>query len=163
MGMEMDDRKKKIILLGTAVLIAFIIFVGVRGKEDSKETVAQQTEQEVVQTATTDSITKKESDGTVVNTSQKLNENKEIDGFAITNIKFTKKNGETQLVADVTNKTQIAQKGFLADVVLYDASGKEMSRIPASITPTQVGETIEIIASITEDYIGAYDFKLEKK
>ena len=55
------------------------------------------------------------------------------------------------------------QKGFLANVVLYDEKGDVMAKIPANIIDTQANETIQMRAGITVDYIKAYDFKLEKK
>ena len=66
------------------------------------------------------------------------------------------------MVAFVTNNTGSDKDGFLVDVVLLAKDGSEIGRIPASITPTKAGETIQIRAKITENYINAYDFKLVK-
>ena len=114
-------------------------------------------------TASRGEFTKTESDGTVVNTSDKLKENKVESGFEISNINFSEKDGHTSLEADVTNMTGSAQGNFMADIVLLDKEGKEQGRIPVAIPETQIGETVGIQAGINDQYANAYNFTLEKK
>ena len=159
--MKTGEKKGIIILIIIAIAIIVLIFMAIRSKEKTNTNVEQTTQ--VVEEKVAGEITKTEEDGTVVNTSTKLKENKEIEGLIVSYIKFTEKNGTTLLTADVTNKTGMAQNGFLVDIVLYDVNGKETARIPASIVSMQEGETIELRAEITENYVGAYDLKLEKK
>lgn len=102
-----------LILIVVAIAIIAILWFATRGKKENtegqKETIVQVQE-----------------DGSKVNVGDKLHEKKEIDGFTIENVRFTEKDGMTQLRADVTNRTSEAKNGFLIDIVLYDKSGKEI-------------------------------------
>lgn len=108
-------------------------------------------------------FTKTESDGTVVNTSEKLKEDKVESGFEISNISYSEKDGHTELAADVTNMTGSNQGNFMAEIVLLDKEGKEQGRIPVAIPETQIGETVGITAGINDSYANAYNFMLVKK
>lgn len=157
--MKKKEKRALLILIIVAVLIIGAIWFLTRGnnKEQTAGAGANKGEQQYVQV---------QQDGTKVNTSNKINENKEIEGFTIENVRFIERDGVTELRADVTNRTNEAKEGFLMDIVLYDKSGNEMGRIPGNVIETQAGETIEICAGITgivENYISAYDFKMVKK
>ena len=152
----MED-KKKIIGIGIAVITAVVLIIGIIttirkvSSDDKKQGEVSQT-------------TVQKSDGTTVNISEKIKENKEIKGFKISNGEIKEKNGQTELVALVTNETGLDQSGFLVNVVLYDKEEKELGKIPASIIATKAGETIRIRAGITiKNYVEAYDFKLEER
>ena len=99
----------------------------------------------------------------MINTSNKLKEDKVESGFEISNINFSEKDGHTSLEADVTNMTGTAQGNFMAEIVLLDKEGKEQGRIPVAIPETQIGETVGIQAGINDQYANAYNFRLEKK
>ena len=165
--MEKNERKMKIILIAIIIIVLIVATVWLAlllTNKNNKMIQTTKTENQIQnETIEQKELTKKEDDGTIVNVSQKLNENKEIDGFIITNINFTEKDGNSEMLACITNKTGYAQEGFLVDVVLYSQQGNEIGRIPASVLPTEANETIQIRAKITENYINAYDFKLEKK
>ena len=158
--MKKKEKQGLLILIIVGILIITLIWFVTRPK-DSK--LNEENNGGTTENISQGEFTKVEQDGTIVNTSEKLKENKEIEGFKISNIKFEEKNGQTELIADVTNTTGKAQKGFLVDIVLLDKQGKEIARIPGNIIETQAGETIEIHAGITERYANAYNFKLEKK
>ena len=147
----MNSNKKTIILIMILVGIILIIFTAsmLINKNDNAIEVEE--------------LIKKQEDGSTINISKKLNENKEINGFIISNINFTEKNGDSELLAIVKNETGKTQNGFLIDIVLYDKTEKEIGRIPGTITKTEPGEEIQIRAKITENYINAYDLKIEKK
>lgn len=150
--MKKNEKKMIGILILVAVLIIGVIYFVTRPTENATNGGGK-TEQE---------YTKVESDGTVVNTSEKLNEKKEMQGFEITNIQFKEQNGETILSARVTNKTGATQETFIGNVVVLNKSGAEIGKIPVRISELQAGEAIDIEATITESYVNAYDFKLEK-
>ena len=160
----MRNSEKKglllLILVAALIIVAMIIFTKPTQKEEQNTNSTTQPSQTEIRQG---EYTKVEQDGTVVNTSEKLKEDKMEAGFEISNISYSEKNGHTVLVADVTNMTGKDQAGFMADIVLLDKEGKEQGRIPVSITETKSGETIGIQAGITARYANAYDFKLEKK
>lgn len=155
--MKKQEKKMLLILVIVSVVIITIIWFATRNKENNEGETGKITE-----SVEQGEFTKVEADGTIVNTSEKLKETKENIGFSITNINFVKKGNETILTARVTNNTGTEQESFFGKIVLLDKNGNEIGRIPAMITETQSGESIDIETSITESYANAYDFRLEK-
>ena len=153
--MKKQEKRMLLILVIVSALIITIIWFATRNKENNN---VGGTTENVEQ----GEFTKVEADGTIVNTSEKLNENKQNIGFEITNINFIKRGNETILTARVTNNTGAEQGSFFGKIVLLDKSGKEIGRIPVMISETQNGEAIDIETTITESYANAYDFRLEK-
>ena len=150
------NKKIYLIILIAITIIVLIVFFATRGKKENN--VIQNTENE-----STEEFVQIQEDGSKINISPKLKENKTIEGLEITNIKLTEQNGQTVLVADVTNLTQ-SDKGVIGiNIVILDKSGKEIGKIPGVITSLQVGETKQLNIGITEDYSNAYDFRVEKQ
>ena len=162
--MKSSEKKGILILILVSIVIIAVIYGITHGsKNENKNTnTANQTISDTNQSqvdASRGEFTKTESDGTVVNTSNKLKEDKVESGFEISNINFSEKDGHTSLEADVTNMTG----NFMAEIVLLDKEGKEQGRIPVAIPETQIGETVGIQAGINDQYANAYNFRLEKK
>ena len=161
--MKKKEKRAILILILVAVVIIAVIWFATKGNRNTAGGAKQGTtsSQGVAPDA---AVTKTQDDGTVENTSNKVKESRDLNGFKVTNILLKKDNqGNTILTADVTNTTSSDQPGFLVDIVLLDKSGKELGTIPGAVVETQAGETIEIRAEITEDYVNAYDIKLLKK
>lgn len=153
--MKNTEKKGLIILILVSILIIFIIKGVTKEKPEVEEKVEKESEYVQVQ-----------NDGSIVNTSEKIKETKSVEGVRIENVRFVESNGQTMLIADITNTTDNKKERFLADIVLYNKSGKEIGRIPGVIGEMQAGETIEMqagIVGIDESYVNAYDFKIEKK
>ncbi len=159
--MKSKEKRNILILIGVGLIIICAIWVctNLINKKD-KETVGNPTQE--TNNISRGEYTKVEQDGSVVNTSKKLHEDKEESGFSVSNISFGEENGETVLKARITNKTGTDQAAFFGNIVLLDKAGNEIGRIPVSVSATQNGETVEIEAYITESYANAYNFKLEK-
>lgn len=149
--MKSQEKRMILILIVVSALIITTIWLVTRKKDENNVSNVEQGE-----------FTRVEADGTIVNTSEKLNQNKQNIGFSITNINFVKRGNETILTARVTNNTGAEQGSFFGKIVLLDKSGNEIGRIPVMISETQNGEAIDIETSITESYANAYDFRLEK-
>ena len=147
-----------LILILVAALIISVIWFITRGNEE------EETRNPLVGTGTTSSeYVKEENDGTKVNTSDKVAETRQIDGIVIRDIRLEQSNGITRLIADLTNTTGQAKDRFLVDIQLFDKSGSLIGTIPGIVGKTQPGETIQMQVGITEDFVGAYDFKIVKK
>lgn len=157
--MKSSEKRGLLVLIGVVIIVIGIIWLITNNKKTKNNVVEAPKNGEV----SVGEFTETDSEGTVVNTSEKLKENKEIEGFKITSIRFEEKDGQSTLIANVTNTSGEAKEGFLVDIVLYDKAGNEIGRIPGNIIETIAGETIEMRAGITESYVNAYDFKLEKK
>lgn len=153
--MKRKEKQGLLILVIATILIVGVIWLITRNKDESKQGNAG--------TSTGEEYVQVQDDGTKVNTSEKAKETKEIEDVIIENIRITEKNGQTVLIADITNTTEKTKERFLVDIVLYDKAGKEIGKIPGVIGEMQAGETIEMQAGITQDYVNAYDFKIVKK
>lgn len=166
--MKSNEKKEILILIVVAAIIIGIVFSVTRGrKDDPKDNNLKINNDENIELSQVNpsygEFTKIENDGTVVNTSDKLKEDKVEEGFEISNINYTEKDGHTVLEADVTNMTGSSRTAFMAEIVLLDKEGKEQGRIPVAIPEMQIGETIGAQAGINDQYANAYNFKLEKK
>lgn len=156
--MEDNEKKRKYIIIAVVAFVVVVLVIGIiTSINRNKDSVPSEVVQE-------ENILEVKKDGTVENKSNKVKEDREIKGFRVSKIKLIKSaNGNTVLTADVTNQTGQNQKGFLMDIVLFDKEGKELGKIPGSIIETTAGETIELRAEITEDFINAYDIKLVER
>ena len=152
----MKTKEIKGLLILVIVSIVVIIGIWLLTRNNNKNNVIDETvkNSELIQV---------QEDGSKINTSEKVKETREIEGIKIENIRITEKNGQTMLIADLTNKTEAQKERFLVNIIIYDKQGNEMGTIPGVIGEMQAGETIEMQAGITEDYINAYDFKIVKK
>ncbi|MBO5478416.1 MAG: hypothetical protein J6A04_01670 [Clostridia bacterium] len=106
---------------------------------------------------------KVEQDGTKVNISNKLKEKKEFDGLKVENVQLTEKDGQSILLANVTNTTTQDLDSFFVDIILYDKQRNEIGTILGFISPVKSGQTVELKAGITEDYANVYDIKIVNK
>ncbi len=157
--MKSTEKRNILILIGVGIIIIATIWLCTKlGNKEEKETPNLPE----VSSASQGEYTKVEQDGSIVNTSEKLHQDREESGFTVSNISFAEINGKTVLKARITNKTGINQDSFFGSIVLLDKAGKEIGRIPVTVAKTQKGETVEIEAYITESYANAYDFRLEK-
>lgn len=150
--MKKKEKKMILILIIVSILIIGIIWLVTRPKKE--EIVENEVVEEFVQVL---------DDGTKLNISSKLQEEKTINGLKIGNIQLTEKNGQLVLLADVTNPTEKDSEIFLIDIILYDKTGKEIATVPGIVSPIKAGGKTQLNAGITEKYANAYDFKVVKK
>ena len=148
-------EKRMIAILLLILVIAIIIFVVTKSKK------GEQVENTEVENKPVEEFVQVLEDGTKLNTSTKFNESREVNGFKFENIQFTEQNGQSVLLADVTNNTQNAITDYtLVDVILYDKNGQEIITLGGIISPLQPGEKTQFNMSSTLDYANAYDFKI---
>ena len=150
--MKKKEKKMILILIIVSILIIGVIWLVTRPKKE--KIVENEVVEEFVQVL---------DDGTKLNISSKLQEEKTINGLKIGNIQLTEKNGQLVLLADVTNPTEKDSEIFLIDIILYDKTGKEIATVPGIVSPIKAGGKTQLNAGITEKYANAYDFKVVKK
>lgn len=156
------SEMKGIMILAIVAIAVIGIIIGVRvGKEkDDKVDKIQGGSNAGIQQG--EEYTQVNSEGEKINTSKKVNENKDTGEFTLSNVSLKETNGETAISARITNKSGKKQASFLGNIVLLDKSNNEIGRIPVRISELEEGQTMEIEATITENYVNAYDYKLEK-
>ena len=148
------NEKRMILILLVVLVIAIILFVVYNNKKGNNNEVTKQ-ENEVVE-----EFVQVLEDGTKLNISTKLNEAKEVNGLKFENIQFTEQNGQSVLLANVTNNSGKATDMTLVDVILLDKNEQEIVKVGGIISPLQPGETKEFNTSMTINYANAYDFKI---
>lgn len=152
-----ENEKKGIVILiivGVMLILCINIFKGNGKDTEVNKEKTNRINEEFVQVL---------QNGTKLNTSEELKQVKMIDGLQITNIQLTEKDGQTVLLADVTNTTNTDTRVIGINIIILDKQGKEIAKIPGVISPLKSGATKQLNVGITEDYSNAYDFKVEKQ
>ena len=155
----MKKKEKRLILILIAILVVVLI-IGLFIKKNRNEENGVQSQQN---TATDEKFVQVLEDGTKLNKSSKLNDTKNVEGIEISNIQFTYKDGQTVLLADVTNNSGKAIDMTLLNIKLLDEQENEIITIGGIISPMQVGETTQLNAGMTMDYANAYDVEITFK
>ena len=141
-------RRKELKVIVAFIVVFIIVLIAIIINVNKKDAQPTSTEDE--------SYVQEMDDGISINKSTKLNEAKFVNGLLISNIQLTEKDGMTTLLADVTNKTEQKTELKKLKIVLLDESGT----MTAFINAINAGETTQLNASTTSNYIKAYDFKV---
>ena len=165
----MKKNEKIVILVLVIILIAVIIFAVTRNSTSEAEektatsstTESSETEEDDDEEEDGEYVTTLE-DGTKLNTSTKLNEDKTLDEIEITDIQLTESEGVTQILATMTNTSDEVQGGYIATLTLLDADGNTLVVLSPYIPEIEPGESSTLNASAVFDYSDAYDFTITK-
>ena len=102
-------------------------------------------------------------DGTKVNTSNKLKQDKTIDGLTITDISIKTKNNETILKATVKNPTNTVKGNYEVIIKIKDKDGNVIKQISGYINTTKAKEQSILSIKTSSDFANAYDFEIVKE
>ena len=156
----MTNKEKKVVftLIGIMVVVLLIVVIvkTVNKPEDSLGNTIQQAEENEEKYVT------ELSDGTKLNNSEELNNIHTYKGVEISNIQFTSQNGNSVLLADVTNTGSTAFAEERATIVLIDENNEER-RIGLIIPSLAVGEKKQINSIVTADVVNVKDFRIEAR
>lgn len=154
----MKNKEKKVIFISIIVILLLIIVFIIKANKKSDEV-----ENIIEENKDTEECVQVQTDGTKIYISEKLSEQKMIDGIKFENIQLTNNNYQTVLLADITNTTNETTKLTFVTVVVLDKSGNEIGKINGAIAPLKPGEKMQFNAGTTLEYSNAYDFKIIKK
>ena len=152
MASKHAKRKNELKVIVAFTVVFIIVLIAIIINVNKKDAQPTSTEDE--------SYVQEMNDGISINKSTKLNEAKLVNGLLISNIQLTEKDGMTTLLADVTNKTDQNTELKKLKIVLLDESGNEIATMMAFVNAINAGETAQLNASTTSNYIRAYDFKV---
>lgn len=153
-------RNEKIflgILIG--ITIVLLIFSIVRNTNNNKKAEDNQIVQEQ---ESTDKFYATLNDGTAVNVSGKIKENKTFEGFEISNVVLIEKDNVTQLSGTITNKTDKKTEFQILNFKIVDKSRNEIVTVPCAVEELAAGEAKNIFSSSSFNYVNAYDFVISK-
>lgn len=168
--MKKNKNQRFILVLMLLVIIALAIVLvvyAISQLNKNKSNTITQTEGEF--SVTTEAKQSEEKhvqvldNGTKLNTSTKLHEEKSVDGFTFSNFQLTTTDGLTTLIANVTNNSNSDKPITAFDLIFIDDAGKELVKFGGFINATKAGETTKLTSSGTLDYANAYDLKIIKK
>lgn len=154
------DEKRWIVLLVAVLVIAVVLIIGLSRNKKTEEAVKNN---EVEQVQKEEAYVEVLEDGSKVNTSNKLKENKEFNGLEISNIEIVEKDNETILEADVTNQTNEAQGDYGIYLKIKDDKGNEIKKIAGYINYMGAKEKTRLSIKTSYDFANAYDFEIEKQ
>ncbi len=152
----MKRNNKTIYIILLIIILVIILFIVKQNRKDNNVNTIEQE-------ASQGQLVQELENGTKLNISSKLNEEKETDGLKFTNIELTQQNKQTVLLADVTNISENATELKLVDVVFLDREGNEIITVGGIISPLESGEKTQFNTSMTLDYTNVYDFKIIMK
>ena len=153
-------EKKRIIILVVIAIIVIVALLIVRAVLNNNENNNTQTPSSSSSEAGSE-YTALYSDGSKLNVSSKLKENKTYQNVTISNIQLTTVNGLNRLLANVTNNSNSSTDAQDVSLVFVDNQGNTIATIPGVIPAMNAGATEQLNASTTKDIINAYDFRIE--
>ena len=169
-------KKKELIYVIALIVIVVLVIIGVSNSKknnnpaqaQNRTTQSQTAEQTTTKTGEishingdTSKYAEEQQDGSKVNTSGKMLEDRQYKNLKITNSRVTEINGITTLLADVQNVGDTAITDMtLFDIVFVDEEDHELATLVGSIIPLEPGQTTQLNSGITEDIAGAYTYRI---
>lgn len=156
-------KKKEIVLIVGLLVLLLVVILIVKPNKNKTENKNESNDIVITDEVEEEKYVQVLNDGTKLNTSDTLQKDKVVDGLSFTNIQLTNNNGQTVLLADVTNTTNKKSALTLVDVIILDEKGNELGKVGGIVSPLEPSETKQFNSSMTIDYSNAYDFKIVKK
>ena len=99
---------------------------------------------------------------TLINVNPKLNAEKTFNNLKISDIKLIEKGDFTTITASVQNISEYDMNDYVkCEIIMLGANGETVGTIPGIIPPVKAKSTTKLNSRITEDYVRAYDFRIE--
>ena len=161
--MEKNNKKTSksptalIIGIITIILIIAILIISTKNKPNQQTNQPNNSETSNTQTNT---YIQEIENGVKLNTSSKMNEAKEAEGYKFTNIQLTTKGGITTLLMTVTNTSGAKTEPKNVNITLLDEQGQELTTLKGVIAELENDASTELNIAATSDYINAYDLTI---
>ena len=151
----MKTNEKKAIAVLVSITIVVIIQYIIINNSSKNQTESKNQEQE-------ETITILE-DGSLLNTSSKLQETKKIEGLEISNIQLIQKQSEAILTGTITNISNEKQGNNVVAIQMLDEQGNEIIILDTYIGEIQPNKSAKFSTRANFESSKVYDFKLTKK
>ena len=153
-----EIKEIAIVFVILLIITAIIIVVRINSREEEKSNNNENTLEEVQ----TEEFVIQEEDGIRVNTSEKIKEEKEIDGLKITEINIEEKDNETIFTANVTNTTNETKGDYAVNIIAKDKNGNEIKTIGGYINAVEAGGKTVLRIKTSYDFANTYDIDITK-
>ncbi len=137
------------IMVIIAIIIAIVIFVIRKNKKNDEKQLP------------IDAAYTTEDNGTKVNTSTKLQEIKNFNGYEISNIELKETNGEAEFSAQIKNVTQSSIGNKSIYIVFKSQSEEELYKMQVYLGEIKPEKSTRINSKITKSVIDAYDIEIK--
>ena len=152
----MNEKEKKVIsilvIIFIIIMIGTIVFTVIKNKNE--DTNLSQEETEKVQEF---------DDGTKLNINSEFNKTRKFKNLELSDIQFTSKNGNSQLLIKVINKAETIHEPEIVEISVISNDGKVLEDFEPIIGKINPGETIELNLISTTDLVNAKDFTINAK
>lgn len=166
---QISENQKKAKVIMTLLLILIIIVIGIvvivninKPKEKNKGLGISNNVGKINQNETKEEYVSVGENGIKVNISDKIKEEKEIDGLIVTDMEITEVDNITTIIANIKNSTNEEKGDYAINIKLLDKSGNETATVPAYIGKIKPGQTMPISASSTSNLANAYNCEITK-
>ena len=161
----MNKEKRFLTLIKILIFIVIVVVIGIIVINKKKD---EPLHNEVVNNTNTNTnkidnniYYKELDDGTKVNISPKLNEEKMYNGLKFYNFSLFSKDGMTYLIADVINTQSLDLSDYTnIDITFYDGNNNKLESVNGVIIPLKASESTQLKVSLMFDYSNAYDLKI---
>lgn len=165
MSKKVNKKKEKILISFLIIIILSILVVAgikqINKKDEEKEesnTIEYNQEDEIKE-----EYVEILQDGSKLNISDKLKENKKIDSLVLKDIGLSYKDGVTTLLANVKNTSKEISKQKEVEITLLNNKGEKLYILRGVIEEIGPGEIKQLNTSITADFANTYNFTIEEK
>ena len=152
-------KKKEIKMILTIIVIGVLIIAGLAMLKNSKTNKGNEENENTVDEKYVNVL----ADGTKLNTSNKLNKTRKVDGIEISGIQLTHKNGISVLLATARNVSEVDKGMTVIEITLYDDKNNILEIVEGIVSPVKAGESTQINMGLSADYANAYDFTVKSK
>ena len=148
-----------IIIAIWVVILVSVVIIKNAGKEDKIAEAPEVTEENTVE----EEFVEKLADGSKLNKSEELKEEKKLGTLSIGNIQLREVGGITTLLADVVNPTNTETERKKVKVEILDKQGEVITELKGIIDPIEANGKVQLNMAVTADVANAYNFRISER
>ena len=148
-----------IIIAIWVVILVSVVIIKNAGKEEKIAEAPEVTEENTVE----EEFVEKLADGSKLNKSEELKEEKKLGTLSIGNIQLREVGGITTLLADVVNPTNTETERKKVKVEILDKQGEVITELKGIIDPIEANGKVQLNMAVTADVANAYDFRISER
>ena len=148
-----------IIIAIWVVILVSVVIIKNAGKEDKVAEAPEVTEENTVE----EEFVEKLADGSKLNKSEELKEEKKLGTLSIGNIQLREVGGITTLLADVVNPTNTETERKKVKVEILDKQGEVITELKGIIDPIEANGKVQLNMAVTADVANAYNFRISER
>lgn len=143
-------NKEKLIKLAIIIFcLLLLLIVMIKNKNTTYEDSLNNSVNKNISNKTVETL----SDGTKINVSSKLLEEKVFSAYKVSNIQITEKDGIFCFLADIENVSKIKQELTMIEITFYDQAGNVIRTLNGIVTDIAPGEITQLNSTTTENIL----------